>query len=82
MMTRMSPEDFNKAVDIATAYFVLSGVEKEHVQAIGQHVRDLFREGENRPLMLANRAIDRMLHQLEVEWEIDTAQLNVVFHSA
>ena len=73
-------EDFYKAVNIAVRYFVLSGLgDPAIVQSICRHIRDQLQEGETRPLMLANRAIDRMIHQLEAEWELGTEQLHVIF---
>lgn len=83
MRKPMNPDDFTKAVDIATRYLVLSGIEDiSYLRSVGRHVLDLFEEGESRPLMLANRAIDRMLLQLEAEWELDSEPLEVVFHDA
>jgi hypothetical protein len=37
----------------------------------------LFLEGETRPLMLANRAIERMERQLEVEADLRTVHFDV-----
>jgi hypothetical protein len=37
----------------------------------------LFLEGETRPLMLANRAIERMERQLEVEADLRAVHLDV-----
>ena len=72
-------ENFNKAVNIAVRYFALSGVEDARtMQSISHHVRDQLKEGETRPLMLANRAIDRVLQQMEAEWELGTEQLQVI----
>jgi hypothetical protein len=77
----MNPVDFNNAVNIAARYFVLSGVaDAATIHSISQHVRDLCGEGETRPLMLANRAIERVLRQLETEWELGSEQLHVIFN--
>jgi len=79
----MDLTEFNKAVGIARHYFALQGLDDEDTTySIGKHVCDLFQEGETRPLMLANRAIDRMLLQLDAELEIQAEQLYVVFNKA
>ena len=72
-------ENFNKSVNIAVRYFALSGVEDDGlVLSAIHHVRAQWQEGETRPLMLADRAIERVLKQMEVEWELQTEQLQVI----
>jgi hypothetical protein len=72
-------ENFDKAVNIAVRYFALSGIEDARtMQLISHHVRDQLQEGETRPLMLANHAIERVLKQMEAEWEIESEQLHVI----
>ena len=81
MRCGINPDDFNNALKTALRYFGLSGISDAWiVRPLGKHIYDLFEEGEKRPLMLANRAIERMEHQLEAEMEITTEQLQVTFH--
>jgi hypothetical protein len=47
------------------------------VRPLGEHIHRLFLEGETRPLMLANRAIERMERQLEVEADLRTVHFDV-----
>jgi hypothetical protein len=75
-------ENFDKAVKIAVRYFALSGVEDARtMQSISRHVRDQLHEGETRPLMLANGAIQRVLKQMEAELEIENEELQVILFS-
>ena len=75
----MDPEDFNKAMSYAHAYFAQLGIDDPRI-LLDRHVYDLFKEGETRPLILANRAIERMERQLEAELEIRSEELFVVFN--
>jgi hypothetical protein len=76
----MNPDDFNHALRIALRYFVMLGLRDAWlVRPLGMHIHNLYHEGETRPLMLANRAIQRMERQLEAEMEIRTEQLEVTF---
>jgi len=47
------------------------------VRPLGEHIHRLFLEGETRPLMLANRAIELMERQLELEGELGAVHLDV-----
>lgn len=49
---------------------------------IGKHVWDLFEEGERRPLVLGNKAIQRMERQIDAELELCSEQLDVIFGTA
>jgi len=64
----VNPDDFHLALHIALRYFSMSGIgDTWIVRPLGEHIHRLFLEGETRPLMLANRAIERMERQLELE---------------
>ena len=80
----MNPDDFHNALHIALRYFSLSGISDTWiVRPLGEHIHALYLEGETRPLVLANKAIERMARQLEAEMEIRTEQLEVsFFHNA
>jgi hypothetical protein len=73
----MNPDDFNNALKTAEVFRPV-GHRRRLDRAAARH--DLVEEGEKRPLMLTNRAIERMEHQLETEMEISTEQLQVTFH--
>lgn len=76
----MDSTDIDAATDIATRYFALSGLDDDRTaQEVARHVWDLYEAGESRTLMLANRAIDRMLRQLDAELEIESAELYVIY---
>jgi hypothetical protein len=79
----MDLNEFNKAVEIALRYFALQGIAGEDMRRdIGKHVWDLLEEGEKRPLMLGNKAIERMEHQIDAELELSSEQLDVIFSRA
>jgi hypothetical protein len=79
----MNPDDFHNALHIALRYFSLSGIGNTWiVRPLGQHIHTLYLEGETRVLVLANKAIERMERQLEVEADLSAFQLDVSFYSA
>jgi len=79
----MTLAQFEKAVDIAQQYFVLQGLDDERTaSSVRRHVSALCVEGETRPLMLANLAIERTLKQLDAELEIQSEELYVLFNKA
>jgi hypothetical protein len=79
----MNPDDFHNALHIALRYFSLSGISNTWiVRPLGQHIHTLYLEGETRVLVLANKAIERMERQLEVEADLSAFQLDVSFYSA
>ena len=81
--SRMDIADFNKTVETALRYFTLQGIEHADLRrALGQYVLELFAEGETRPLMLANRAIERLERQLDAELELSLETMDVVFNHA
>jgi hypothetical protein len=74
----VNPDDFHLALHIALRYFNMSGIRDTWiVRPLGEHIHRLFLEGETRPLMLANRAIERMERQLAVEADLRAVHLDV-----
>lgn len=72
----MNPDDFSKALDIAARYFRLSGISDVMIsRSLRKHIFEIFQEGETRPLMLANRAIERMERELADELKMGSIQL-------
>jgi len=77
----LNPEDFHNALHIALRYFSMAGISDTWiVRPLGEHIHALFLEGKTRMLVLANKAIERMERQLEVEAELNAVRLDVTFH--
>jgi hypothetical protein len=68
------------ALDIAIAYFASSGHRSwELNRNLADHIIELFNKGERRPLMLANRAIEAIEREVQVEQELHEASMIASF---
>jgi hypothetical protein len=69
------------AVEIAIEYFAAKGID-DPCQKYGlvKDITDMFKEGERRPLMLANRAIEKRERQTDVEKELKEQELFASFY--
>lgn len=75
----MYPTQFANALQIAERYFALSGIDPMTLTSLGAHILSVWREGETRTLVIANRAIERMERELDAELETSSEQLEVTF---
>ena len=70
----------HKAIEIAASYLVRKGCEEAVARArAGGHVGCLFAQGERRPLVLANRAIEQIELGNRVADELRTIDLTGIF---
>jgi hypothetical protein len=69
------------ALEIAIEYFAGKGLDDPRLKfVLVKDITDMFKAGERRPLMLANRAIEKRERQLEVEKELNEQELQVSFY--
>ena len=69
------------ALEIAAEYFARKGVSDVWVNhELAKDIATMFTLGERRPLMLANRAIEKRERQLDVEKELKEQELQVSFY--